>query len=59
MPKLNIVEDKDGEPFSTSPCDCHFCLSMHLSNAEWKTFTPKTNLQRRMMAVVDKWENKK
>lgn len=44
----------NAEIFSKSNCDCLFCLQTHLSIREWDSFTPKTNLQHRMINVVDK-----
>lgn len=53
-----IIDYKDVEVFSTSTCECEFCIGMHISIQEWNTFEPETNLQQTMMDVVKKIETR-
>lgn len=57
--KVIIVNDEDEtESFKRSDCECEFCDKMHSSVKEWKTFTPETNLQKNMMAVIERIETR-
>lgn len=58
MSRKVIVVHNESEVFTKSNCDCHFCLQMHASVAEWDTFVPETNLQKRMIETVSKIENR-
>ncbi len=51
-----VIPDEEGEPFTTSSCECKECTLMHIAQLEWDTFKPETKLQQRMMAVVAKLE---
>lgn len=55
---LTIVSDKTSKPFTESICSCNFCLSISVSNKEWKGFKAKTHLQKRMKRVVSKIEKR-
>lgn len=57
MGKIYITKDET-ETFTRSTCNCSFCMSMHDSVNEWSTFVPETKLQRNMMNVVAKIENR-
>lgn len=46
----------DNEKFTKSNCTCDFCLSTHLANREWDTFSVTNRLQYRMKKVVSKIE---
>ena len=54
---VTVLPDNDGEKFSRSSCNCHFCLKMHASDVEWDTFKPNTRLQYRMKEIVSKLQN--
>ena len=51
MPKV-IIENTN-EKFSKSECDCATCKRMNETNNEWDEFVPKTNLQKRMVEIVE------
>ena len=55
---VTILPDKEGEKFSHSNCNCDECRKMHLAQLEWDTFIPKNRLQKRMMDVIKKIEQK-
>ncbi len=55
--KVIVVRD-ESETFTKSVCNCGFCVGMHNSVAEWSTFIPETNLQKRMIETVAKIENR-
>jgi hypothetical protein len=55
---VNVIPDKEGEKFSPSFCKCKDCMIMHSTQLEWDTFTSKTKLQKRMMAVISKIETR-
>jgi hypothetical protein len=55
---FTIVKDETSKPFTESVCNCEFCLSVSLSNREWKGFKAKTALQKRMKRVVNKIEKR-
>lgn len=57
MTKKVIITDET-ERFTRSTCDCDFCKITHYSSVEWETFTPKTNLQKRMLKVVKRIEKR-
>jgi len=44
--------------FTRSKCTCSFCTETHSIIDEWKTFHPRTNLQRRMLNVIKNIERK-
>ena len=54
---VTVLPDKEGEPFSSSLCDCKECKETHYAQREWETFIPKTKLQKRMVDVINKIEN--
>ncbi len=57
MPKL-IIDDTP-EKFTRSKCTCKFCVETHqIVDNDFDKFTPKTNLQNRMMKVIKKLERK-
>lgn len=53
-----VVRDESQEHFTKSNCNCGFCNAMHASVAEWDTFVPETNLQRRMKETVARIEER-
>lgn len=55
---VNVTPDKEGEKFSPSFCKCKDCMIMYSAQLEWDTFTSKTKLQKRMMAVISKIETR-
>lgn len=52
------IKDNDGESFKPSICNCEHCVYTHLSQSEWKTFKPETNLQKRMKTIIKDIEEK-
>mgnify|MGYP001340934119 CR=1 FL=1 len=52
---VTVVPNED-EHFSSSKCKCEICRNMHLSQLEWETFVPKTQLQKRMKNIINKLE---
>ena len=54
---VTIVSDEEEESFSISTCTCEECKLMHSTQVEWKSFIPKTNMQKRMLNIVSKIEN--
>ena len=54
-----VIPDDQGEPFSRSDCKCEFCRHMHNCSVEWESFICRTQLQRRMKAVVEKLQKTK
>ena len=54
--RVIITEDKDD--FTESECVCKVCKSMNDTGKEWDSFTPQTNLQKRMKDVIEKIENR-
>lgn len=56
MDKKIIEDDKD--KFTKSDCKCSFCITTQNSVDEWKDFTVKTNLQKRMKEVVSEIEKR-
>ena len=58
--RVIITEDKDD--FTESACSCKVCQSMNDVDEEWDSFTPETNLQKRMkdgIARIETREKKK
>jgi len=49
-------DDKQEDKFTHSTCECNVCEGMKTGSKEWKEFSPKNNLQRRMKDVVDRIE---
>lgn len=57
--KKVIITNDNTESFTDSSCDnCDFCKKMHISVKEWDTFTPETNLQKNMINVIKKIEER-
>ena len=56
--KFIVVPDDESESFSRSPCECSFCLDMHIQNSNWSNYTPTTAVQRNMMRVIERLEDK-
>ena len=54
--RVIITEDKDD--FVESECACNVCQSMNDVDEEWDSFTPQTNLQKRMKDVIGKIETR-
>jgi len=54
--RVIITEDKDD--FVESECACNVCQSMNEVDEEWDSFTPKTNLQKRMKDVIARIETR-
>ena len=54
--RVIITEDKDD--FMESECACKVCQSMNDVDEEWDSFTPKTNLQKRMKDVIARIETR-
>ena len=50
------VPDSKDEEFTSSNCDCSSCKKMHDSQVEWDSFTPRTNIQRRMKEAIARIE---
>ena len=55
---MDFIQKNENEHFSKSQCNCVKCLQMHASVLEWETFTPQTALQKRMLTVVKKIEDR-
>ena len=49
---FTVIPDEEGESFTPSSCDCKACTTMHATQLEWDTFTPRTHLQRGMKEVI-------
>lgn len=58
MARKVIITNDESESFKRSICDCEFCDTMHASVKEWDTFTPKTVLQKNIMKVVKRIEER-
>ena len=56
MGKFKI--EKDNEKFVQSHCICEFCTSTHNTINVWDSYTPKTNLQKRMLKVISRIEKR-
>lgn len=54
--RVIITEDKDD--FTESECECNVCQSMNDVDEEWDSFTPETNLQKRMKDVITRIETR-
>ncbi len=54
--RLIITKDKDD--FTESECVCKVCQSMNDVDEEWDSFTPQTNLQKRMKDVIARIETR-
>jgi hypothetical protein len=52
------IPDKKAETFSPSSCSCQKCKLMHISQLEWNSFIPETNLQKQMMTVIETIESR-
>ena len=55
---LSIIPDQETEEFTKSLCNCKNCTQIHKLNKKWKSFVPKTNLQKRMKDVIYKIEKR-
>jgi len=55
---MDLLQENEKELFSKSDCNCLKCQQMHISVLEWETFTPQTALQKRMLRVVKKIEDR-
>lgn len=55
---LSIIPDQETEEFTKSLCNCKNCTQINKSNKKWKSFIPKTNLQKRMKDVIYKIEKR-
>jgi len=54
----NFIVTDESEPFTVSNCCCKDCEESNNSVKEWDKFTPKTNLQKRMIDTIKKIENR-
>ena len=54
--RVIITEDK--ADFVEWECACNVCQSMNDVDEEWDSFTPKTNLQKRMKDVIARIETR-
>lgn len=55
---VTILPDTQTENFTLSLCKCDVCERIHAAQIEWETFTPKTQLQKRMKSSIYKIEKK-
>ena len=55
---ITVISDEEGEVFSPSSCTCMECVSIHTAQMEWDTFTPETQLQKRMKMTIANIETK-
>ena len=55
---LEVIRENCEEKFSHSTCECEKCKEMHNAQKEWEKFKPKTRLQKRMMDVIKRIEEK-
>jgi hypothetical protein len=53
-----LIITADAEPFRPSQCTCQFCTEMHRDVQQWPTVVPRTRLQRRMIAAINRIEKK-
>ena len=58
MSKRKLIICTDDEKFTDSECNCEFCKQMKGEVAAWNTLVPKTNLQKRMVDVIKKIEDR-
>jgi hypothetical protein len=55
---FTVIPDKETEKFTVSNCSCEICKSMNNTQIEWDSFSPKTNLQKRMKKTIKVLEKK-
>lgn len=55
---MEFVKENESEKFTVSQCTCLHCIQMQVAVQEWDTFIPKTALQKRMINVVKKIEDR-
>ena len=50
-----VIVTKDADNFTESECDCHLCKDMN-KTAAGSDFVPTTNVQKRLLAVIKKYD---
>jgi hypothetical protein len=53
-----FIIEKDNEKFVKSQCICEFCTSSHNTINVWESYSPQTNLQKRMLKVISRIEKR-